>query len=186
MLLHFRLRSNKTLTQAVELGGKVLSPVVDMPNVGRFATVMDPQGGVFAAFEPADLEATPGHDSKTVAKEFTWHELATTDAEGAWTFYAALFGWGKGEAMDMGPMGIYQLFNTGTHDIGGIFDKPAEMPMTAWVHYTRVDDVDAAAVRVTELGGKVVNGPMDVPGGDRIVQGIDPQGAFFALASTVS
>ena len=66
-----------------------------------------------------------------------------------------------------------------------MFAKPAEMlgPPT-WLHYVRVDSTDAAAARVTANGGTVINGPMDVPGGGRIAQCVDPQGAIFAVHSS--
>ena len=55
------------------------------------------------------------------------------------------------------------------------------MPVSAWLYYFLVEDLDAALNRVRELGGQVVNGPMDVPDGDRVAQCIDPQGGMFAL-----
>jgi predicted enzyme related to lactoylglutathione lyase len=84
-------------------------------------------------------------------------------------------------------MGIYLLFGVGGIESGGMFNKPAEMPgPPAWLHYVRVDNADAAAERVKANGGAVINGPMDVPGGDRIAQCIDPQGAMFAVHSKPS
>jgi hypothetical protein len=106
----------------------------------------------------------------------------TTDQTGAFTFYNTLFGWEKGEATDMGPMGIYQVFGRRGRSLGGMFNKPPQMPAPPhWMLYVRVPDVDKATERVKALGGKILNGPMDVPGGDRIVQCMDPQGAAFAL-----
>ena len=112
-----------------------------------------------------------------------WHELCATDWQKAFEFYAAMFGWQKGEPVDMGEMGIYQLFTTagGSMPIGGMFNKPPSMPMPFWLFYFNVDDIDAALTRVQSGGGKLLNGPMQVPGGDWIVQCLDPQGAMFAL-----
>jgi uncharacterized protein len=53
-----------------------------------------------------------------------------------------------------------------------------------WGYYFYVDGIDGAAARVKAAGGQVINGPMEVPGGEWVVQGLDPQGAFFALIST--
>jgi hypothetical protein len=68
---------------------------------------------------------------------------------------------------------------------GGIYRKRAGQPGPAayWVPYAYVISAAGAARRVTAAGGKIVNGPMQVPGGGWIVQGLDPQGAFFALHS---
>ena len=64
--------------------------------------------------------------------------------------------------------------------------KPPEMPMPAWLFYIRVEDVNASVEQVKAAGGQVVHGPMEVPGGDWVVQCVDPQGAHFALHSTAS
>jgi predicted enzyme related to lactoylglutathione lyase len=85
----------------------------------------------------------------------------------------------------MGVMGIYHFYkrNGGDFPLGGIFKKPAEMPVSAWLYYALVKDVRKSAADVAKLGGKVLNGPMEVPGGDLIAQCLDPQGAAFALHS---
>jgi hypothetical protein len=176
---------DETLSKVEKLGGKIMVPGMDIPTVGRFGVFADPQGALLAAFTP--LEEAPGGPPKV--GDFSWHELATTDPEKAWSFYETLFGWQKTEAMDMGEMGIYQMYTRkgGDSPLGGIFRKPAEMPgPSSWLYYAMVENVDESAKTVEKLGGKILNGPMEVPGGDRIVQCMDPQGAAFALHSTAS
>ncbi len=87
--------------------------------------------------------------------------------------------------MDMGEAGIYQMFGRGAHPIGGMFNRPQEMPVSAWLHYIRVADVEVAVDKVKELGGTLLSGPMEVPGGDKVAQCRDPQGVAFALHATV-
>lgn len=172
-----------TAVRATELGGKVMVPPTDIPTVGRFAVLADPQGPMFAAFTA--LGATPGHDGTPELGEFSWHELATTDYEAAFAFYADLFGWEKTEAMDMGPAGIYQMYGSKGRTLGGMFNKGDDMPgPPSWLHYARVPDVHKAVEVVAELCGQVLNGPMEVPGGDWIAQCLDPQGAAFAVHHT--
>ncbi len=119
--------------------------------------------------------------------QFSWHELATSDYKKTLSFYSDLFAWTPQDAMDMGEAGIYQLYGLGGAPMGGMFNKPDEMPdLPMWLLYISVDDVIAAVGKVKELGGQVVNGPMEVPGGDLIAQCLDPQGALFALHSTAS
>ena len=170
------------VTKIEKLGGKALSPLIDIPKVGRMRTMMDPQGGVFAVFE-AVPEDQPRPEARPEIGDASWHELYTTDAEAAMRFYTELFGWKATSAFDMGPMGTYHMFGRGEFEYGGMMTKTKEMAQapTAWGIYFRVPDVDAAAGRITANGGQVTNGPMDVPGGDRIVNGVDPQGAHFAL-----
>src|SRR5205085_9119861 len=96
-------------------------------------------------------------------------------------FYSKLFGWTKADAIDMGPMGTYQLFSTGNGPVGGMMTKTPQTPAPFWLYYFNVSGIDAARERVKTAGGKVINGPMEVPGGSWILQGLDPQGAMFAL-----
>jgi predicted enzyme related to lactoylglutathione lyase len=75
------------------------------------------------------------------------------------------------------------MFSWGTKSMGGIYNKPADVPQAHWLSYAMVPDTDKAVEKVKRAGGKIVNGPMEVPGGDRIAVGVDPQGAAFALHS---
>ena len=104
-------------------------------------------------------------------------------ARTAFDFYAELFGWTKAEAMDMGAMGVYQIFAAGGAPIGGMMTKPPGVPVSFWNYYFQVDGIGAAMERLKAAGGTVINGPMEVPGGSWIVQGLDPQGAMFSLVS---
>jgi predicted enzyme related to lactoylglutathione lyase len=174
-----------TAPRAEELGGSVLHGPVDIPNAGSFAVLADPQGAVFAIYQ-SDAEYSADSRSAGVGG-FSWHELATSDSNGAFRFYSELFGWKPGEALDMGEAGIYQLFGSGGSPLGGMFNKPNEMPgPPMWLYYIKVKNVNDAVKRVAELGGRVINGPMEVPDGDLIAQCLDPQGALFAVHSSAA
>ncbi len=168
-----------TAARAGELGARTFVPVTDIPDIGQFAVLADPQGAMFALYQPgvpSDEEARPQ------VGDFSWHELMTTDAPAALAFYGDLFGWTETGAHDMGPMGIYHLFGGDGHTFGGMLSRTADMPgESAWLCYVRTDNAQAAAAAVTNAGGMVMNGPMEVPGGDWIVQCRDPQDAAFAL-----
>ncbi len=168
--------------RVTKAGGAVHVPPTDIPNIGRFAMVADPQGAVFCLFRGA---SEMPHQSSDPNKPglIGWHELMAVDGAKAFDFYAGLFGWTKDEAIDMGAMGRYQLFAAGGPAIGGMMNKMAEMPVPFWSYYFQVDGVGAALERLKTAGGKVINGPMEVPGGSWIVQGLDPQGAMFSLVS---
>jgi uncharacterized protein len=166
--------------QVQRLGGRALGPLLTIPAVGRMQTMTDPQGAVFAIYEPAsppmqsEQEPQPGSGS--------WHELMTTDVEAAMRFYTELFGWKPTEAFDMGPMGKYHMFAR-SFALGGMMNKPKEMAQVPpnWGLYFRVPEINSAADRVKSNGGNILNGPMEVPGGDMIVNCMDPQGAAFSL-----
>jgi predicted enzyme related to lactoylglutathione lyase len=161
-------------------GGSALSPIVEVPTVGRLRVMRDPQGGMFAIFEPSPQEGRP--EAEADIGDVAWHELYTTDAAAAMAFYTGMFGWRTLDAFDMGPMGKYHMFGR-KFPLGGMMTKPPQMAQvpTHWGLYFRVADIQAGAARVTAGGGQILNGPMEVPGGDWIVQCMDPQGAAFSL-----
>lgn len=169
-------------TDAVKrAGGKAHHEPTDIPGVGRFSVVADPQGATFMLMTPNGPDQppvapnTPGH--------IGWHELYAADWRKAFDFYSSQFGWTKADAMDMGAMGTYQLFAAGGEPIGGMMNKPEQIPWAVWQFYFTVPAIDAAADKVTKNGGKVLMGPMEVPGGSWVVQCQDPQGAHFALVA---
>ncbi|MCA0301869.1 MAG: VOC family protein [Proteobacteria bacterium] len=168
------------LARLTKAGGAVRMSPMPIPGVGRFAVVADPQGAVFSLFQPGGPGAPPVPAPGTPGS-IGWHELMAGDGEKAFDFYAGLFGWTRDVAMDMGPMGKYQLFAVDGQAIGGMMTKPAEVPMPFWGYYWRVDGIGPALERLKAGGAQVMNGPMEVPGGDWIVQAMDAQGAMFAL-----
>jgi predicted enzyme related to lactoylglutathione lyase len=171
-----------TAEAAVRAGGSILKDPSDMRGAGRYAVLKDPQGAIFAIIDPENARAeAPGVPP---LGQFTWHELATTDHEAAFAFYASLFGWDAMQRMDMGPMGIYLIFGYNGEQKGGIYIKPADMPAPPnWLPYLHVANVDAAVPVVEANGGKIILAPMEVPGGSRITVIMDSTGAAFALNS---
>ena len=163
------------------LGGGELSPAMDIPTVGRIQMLKDPQGAAFYIIQPASSEERP--ENAPEPGEGSWHELMTTDAEAAMKFYTEVFGWKASETMDMGEMGKYHMFNRPQGMIGGMMNKPPEMADAPpfWGIYFLVTDIDAAVERIKANGGQILNGPMEVPGGDRVLNAMDPQGAAFSL-----
>jgi predicted enzyme related to lactoylglutathione lyase len=163
------------------LGGRAHSEVITVPNVGRMQMMADPQGAAFYIYEPASTDFPP--ETAADVGDASWRELMTTDWRAAWKFYEDVFGWQKGEAMEMGPMGTYQMFNRPHGPIGGMMNKSPEMAEVPpnWGIYFRVPDVHAAAEKIKANGGQVINGPMEIPDGDWILNALDPQGAAFGL-----
>jgi predicted enzyme related to lactoylglutathione lyase len=171
-----------TAAAAMKLKAATLVPPTDIPGVGRFAVLTDPQGAAFAIYTSANAGEEPGEAQHT--GEFSWHELLTTDPETGFAFYESLFGWEKTSAMEMGDEGTYQMFGFDGIPFGGLFKKPADMPgPPSWQHYIKVDDVRQLVDRVNEQHGQVLVGPMEVPGGDWIANCMDPQGGMFSLHS---
>jgi uncharacterized protein len=173
---------DRTADAAQQKGATIMVPPTDIPDVGRFAVLTDPFGAEFAIYQAKEGSAGPGGSPKE--GEFSWHELTTSDVTAAFDFYQSLFGWEKTSAMDMGELGVYQMFGVDGDTFGGMFKQPPDMPgPPSWQHYVKVDDVKRVVEVVKADGGQVINGPMEVPGGDWIANCIDPQGAVFALHS---
>ena len=170
---------DETAMRAATLGGRVLRQPADIPTIGRFAILADPQGAMFAAFTP--LQA-PQPDAPAGVGDFSWHELMTTDWQGALKFYQQLFGWDTMDAFNDPAIGTYQMYGRNGRMLGGMFNAPVP-PAPVWLAYIRVPDAKKVADTIKKLGGTVVNGPMEVPGGDWITQAVDPQGVMFAVHS---
>jgi uncharacterized protein len=162
-----------------KLGGKVYKEPFDIPTVGRQAVIADPQGATLSIFTPSRPMA--GREASKEG-EFCWNELLTSDSTAAFDFYSKVFGWKITKEFEMGPKGVYRFFASGDKDVGGLMTIPADMPMPpSWVYYIETSDIDAAIGRATKRAAKVMNGPQEVPGGGKLAQLADPQGAFFAL-----
>ena len=167
-----------TCAQAQSLGARVCKAAADIPNVGRFAVLADPQGATFAVF-------TPGSGPPPAAPAFggfSWHELATTDVAAALRFYGQLFGWNKGVGHDMGAMGVYQLFEQGGMAVGGMCNTQGPSTPPSWLSYVHVADSSRAVVAVKAAGGRLLHGPVEVPGGSWIALFMDPQGGALCGA----
>jgi predicted enzyme related to lactoylglutathione lyase len=171
----------------VEAGGKLWRPATDVPGMLRFAVMSDPQGAAIVVFTANPAMPTPDRPAPPAPGTIGWHELYTSDLEAGYAFYNQLFGWNKLNDMDMGPMGVYRIFDEGDHKEmgdGGMMTKADHIPASSWNFYFNVDSIKAAIERVKSGGGQVLNGPTQVPGGSWIIQGKDPQGAMFSLVSS--
>ena len=166
-----------------QLGGAVHIPPADIPGVGRFAVVTDPHGAYFMLFR--DVGGNPPPPAPDTPGLVGWRELHAGDGVKAFDFYASQFGWTKRRAMDMGAMGVYQLFTfaAGDVDYGGMMTRMPQTPGPFWLYYFNVPALDAAVERIKARGGKILNDPMEVPGGQWIVQAMDPESAMFALVA---
>jgi uncharacterized protein len=173
------------LEAITKAGGKTQMPATDIPNVGRIAMVTDPQGAAFYIMKPLPPEGDPNAKSDvfspTEAQRVRWNELSTTDPEAAIAFYRDQFGWDQEGAMPMGEMGDYRFIQANGVNVGAVMRKPPQRPVSTWTYYIGVDDIDRAIAAITEGGGKVLNGPHEIPGGEFALNGLDPQGASFGL-----
>ncbi len=183
-------------------GGSIHLPPWDVPGIGRMAFVADPAGALFYIMKPTPPADNPDAASQSFSYDTprpghcAWNELASADPQAALHFYGQRFGWVKDGEMDMGPMGKYEFLRHTGHApdgsppgkamIGAVMPKPPQMPISAWNFYFRVPDIDVAVAAVTANGGSITQPPIEIPGGDFSMLGVDPQGATFALVGRKS
>jgi predicted enzyme related to lactoylglutathione lyase len=186
------------MTASIEHGGgRVLMPARTMQGVGRFAMVADPQGAPFYVIRPTPPADRPEMESHAFSYDrprqghCAWNELATSDPAAARHFYATRFGWVKDGEMDMGPQGAYEFLRhagrapagspMGQGMLGAVMKLMPGQPSPAWMFYFRVPEVDVAVAHVRAHDGRVVQDPMEIPGGDFAFVAADPQGATFGI-----
>jgi uncharacterized protein len=190
-----------TMVASVEQdGGQTYMPARDMPGIGRFAMVADPQGAAFYVMKPIPPADNPDVTSNAFSYDkprighCAWNELATSDPAAALAFYGQRFGWVKDGEMDMGPMGTYEFLRhagrapdgsvPGLGMLGAVYPKATEDPQLHWLYYFRVADIDAGVAHIEGNGGRLHQPPTEIPGGDYSLVGIDPQGAYFGLVGS--
>ena len=163
-------------------GGGVLMPAFDMDGVGRMAFVHDPQGVPFYVMRGASEESSTAYDRMGMGK-CNWNELASTDQAAANAFYADVFGWGYPDKMEMpDDMGDYVFVAVGEQVIGATMKTNGDNP-PGWTFYFRAPDIEVAADTIKANGGAVLQGPMEVPGGDMVLVATDPAGVRFGVAA---
>jgi predicted enzyme related to lactoylglutathione lyase len=160
-------------------GGTVVVPPMDVMDLGRMAVFTDNVGAFFSVWRAGN------HIGAEVVNEpgaWCWNELTTRDPDAAKAFYGPIFGWTwvdhpQGES-------TYTEWKLADRPIAGMMPMvgpqwPAELP-NHWMVYFAVEDCDASAARVTELGGTVMVPPFDIPQG-RVAVVNAPDGAAFSL-----
>ena len=161
------------------LGGDKHLPPQDVLQVSRFSVVSDLQMATFALFKWQSQGQVRPVD-RLQSGHVCWHELFAADDEKVWDFYSELFGWQKVRT-NVSSVGVYQQFSIGGETIGGMMTRPPTVPVSCWLYYFNVGDIDAAVKRVKAASGQLLSGPMEVPGGqlDRPMRG--PTGRHIGL-----
>lgn len=167
-----------TLAKVTAAGGTVIAGPMDIVDAGRMAVFSDPDGAVIGLWQAG------GHKGAGLVNEadtWGWSELMCDHPDKEKDFYGAVFDWGTdthGEGA-----GAYTEWQVGGRSIGGMMQKPAEMPAgvpSSWVVYFMVDDMDEATKKLEGLGGAVLRPAAEIePGIFAVVA--DPAGAVFNL-----
>ena len=166
---------DETASRAEAAGGRIVSGPVDLPEIGRFASIADPQGAIFSTFSPEGEAPTP-------EGTFIWDELLTTDVDAAKSFYTEVLAWTTRD-MEMGDQGSYTIFQrAGEIDVGGCMARPEGVQAPPhWRPYIAAADVDATVAKAKDLGGTALMEGTDIPNVGRVAVLQDPVGAVFGV-----
>ncbi|MEO8243817.1 MAG: VOC family protein [bacterium] len=178
-MIYFAVDSaDATFAAATTAGATPIVPPADIPNTGRFAIMVDPQGASFGILQPLPGGQGGAFDQKSTNAGH-WHEIITGDPMAAMKFYGDLFGWTISRSMQMGPDMTYHLIAWNGLEIGGAFSMSGAP--NYWKPYFGVASVKAAVQSVKAAGGTVLRDPDEVPGGAWTLQINDPLGVSLAL-----
>lgn len=192
-MVYYSVPDAEATAAAVEkAGGTVRAAPMDVMGQGVLAQFSDPQGGMFAVWQPKEFA---GFEAADTHGALNWVELWTTDAAGARAFYTEVFGWSSEDTELPGGGGTYTLLTPAgapqERMHGGMMEMPAEnLPLTGgdadWHPVFQVDDCAAATAAVEPAGGGVLMGPDDAPGVGRLSVCTDAAGADFVLLEPAS
>lgn len=162
---------------AADTGGEILVAPTVLDGRGQVALLADPEGASFGVIrsltgDPPDLFPAGG--------EFLWRELWARDAAAMAGFYAVVGGVTPHQAAPEGSEPDWHLL-AGGYPRAGIVQEATEDLPSAWLHYVRVDDLDAALSRASGNGGEVVMAPDPAVRGGTVAIIVDPLGAALGL-----
>jgi predicted enzyme related to lactoylglutathione lyase len=163
-----------------QAGGRTVAEPFDVLDAGRMAIFQDAAGGAFfSVWQPG---TTRGAEVVNAVGALAMNELDTRDYEGARRFYGEVFGW-EVDPIEVGGTLVYGSVKLDGRLVAGMLPMGDNFPPQVpphWRPYFGVDDLDASLAQVTELGGRVLVEPAEVPGG-RFAAALDPQGGAFSL-----
>jgi predicted enzyme related to lactoylglutathione lyase len=167
------------MAKAVELGGKILVPAMDIDRVGRMGMVADSNGAPFwlftSAYQSTDIMLLAN------GSKFVWHEIYGPTTESIVTFYTTLMGW-EAQPMDMEGQKYTVLNENGTNICGIVATQETpgmgEVP-PHWGVYIDVGNVDECLVKCEQLGATILHPATDIPDIGRFAVVKDPSGAVF-------
>ncbi len=150
---------------------------MEIRDLGAMAVVADPAATVFGPWQPGTHRGLP-----TLAEpgRASWFELATRDHAATPAFVREVFGWQTGRVSDAPGMRCSVASPDG-EQVAGILEA-TDAASAHGAEHVQVEDADAAAARVAQLGGSVVEAPVDTESG-RVGRSTDPTGAPFQLVA---
>ncbi|WP_166389582.1 VOC family protein [Nocardioides ochotonae] len=165
-----------TLERATAHGATVEAGPMQVGDAGHMGFLTDPQGHGIGVWQPL---SHPGFSAISEDGAPAWFELATARYPDSSDFYRDTFDWDLHTVSDTEDF-RYATVGRSQEARVGIMDATAEDQDPGWRVYLQVPDADTAAVRTTELGGRVLTAPHDTPYG-RMCVIADPAGAALTI-----
>src|SRR5690242_13764738 len=180
-LVYFAVANvDQLVPKVTALGGSVMMPPMDVPEAGRMAVCLDPNGGAFAIWQAGKH---PGARLVNETGAMCWVELQAKEESKSEKFYTGLFGW-KSEKMSMGGPIEYTTFKVGDIPVAGMLPNPAgaadNVPQN-WLGYLQVTECDGVTDKAKANKGQVFVSPQTIPGVGRFAVLADAQGAAFGI-----
>lgn len=171
---------DRSIADALNLGGGVVSSPSSIAGFGEYALLRDPSGAQVAVFTGGDPDEEIDEGAPRPGT-FIWNDVISRNPEESARFYCGLFGW-QLFTMDLGPQGTYLLMRRGEVNEGGVIRKPedAEGPST-WLPYVAVEDLVSSCAEAARQGGAIFVPPSDLHGAGNYAVIGDPAGAILAL-----
>jgi predicted enzyme related to lactoylglutathione lyase len=163
--------------RAVDLGGTLIREPWEIPGVSRIAILDDPHHAPFAPMQPLMEGNDPSADPPVGG--ILWYELHAIDQQADAQFYGDLFGLTLDHQQS--PAGPYILLKSNGQDVAGVDRSQPGAEVASWCPYMRVDDIEHARARITELGGQNLTDAFTVPDTGDMSIAMDPTGAVFGL-----
>lgn len=173
-----------TAAKVKDQAGEIHLEPFDIPGAGRAAMGADPQGNPFYLMRGSSPEDSTAYERMGMGK-CNWNKLISRDHAATNAFFTRVFDWRYPHKMEMpGDLGDYTFVHVGGSDeaIGATMQAHPDHP-PGWTFYFRAPDIEVAATHIAAAGGKVLQGPMEVPGGDMVLVATDPEGVRFGVAA---
>ncbi len=174
-----------TTNKAKNLGASVMSEPMDIPGIGRMATLQDPTGAIINVFNGT---GHPGAAQQEMAAQggVGWNEPMTTDAGAAKAFYKEIFGWDGESGPVPGAEEVeYTTLKLGEEQIAGLMEMGQGEEWQGvpphWMPYISVTDCAACQAKVEGLGGSVRVPAKQIPGIGTFSVIADPSGGHFSI-----
>ncbi len=167
---------DRAVEQTRTAGGSLVAGPQDLPNIGRGAVVLDPDGAPLGLLR--SRIGDPADTAEPAMNRFLWTEHLSRNPQASADFYASLAGF-EVRKMDFGGRSYWVLVHG--RERAALLRNPTGVDQPIWLASVRVADPAASAERAAQLGGRVLQAPRADLRNGTLALIADPSGAVLAL-----